>query len=408
MVTQHEIIGEEWATRAGDLADWAMDHLVNRKDVWGQYSVLTPTERRREGKSYKAMTLPKKEMRGSDMVTIDKLTRHFASRHHRKPQLIGLHAKSKDSTSKWFGIDIDMHDATKTGAEDHARRNLNCAIKWWRELQDLGYDPMLFDTNNFGGFHIWVMFDQPAPTTDVFAFVKSIVTKWQQDGLDEEPETFPKKPKDGSIGAWFRLPGLHHTKYHYASVWSGDDWLDDPWLTGHAAIDSILSNQPGPPPPKVDLDEAALSRSRVVPSRRKQQTPSAAAPKRKFKRKGRAKVCVDLDGVLASKLAPFKKTQIGPPIDGVVEFLRDLNEFADITILTSRLSTGTDEEQEELRQVIEAWLNDNNLPFKNIYTGPGKPMAHAYIDDRAVACRPVEQGLAAFTQAMDDARELCD
>ena len=37
-----------------------------------------------------------------------------------------------------------------------------------------------------------------------------------KDGLDEEPETFPKKPKDGSIGAWFRLPGLHHTKYHYA------------------------------------------------------------------------------------------------------------------------------------------------------------------------------------------------
>ena len=59
-------------------------------------------------------------------------------------------------------------------------------------------------------------------------------------------------------------------------------------------------------------------------------------------------------------------------------------------------------------RVIEKWLNENNLPFKNIYAGPGKPMAHAYIDDRAVACRPAEQGLAAFTQAMDDARKLCD
>ena len=82
MATEHEIIGEEWAERASELADWAMERLVNRKDVWGQYSVLTPAERRREGKSYKAMTLPKKEMRGEDMVTIDKLTRHFRSRHH--------------------------------------------------------------------------------------------------------------------------------------------------------------------------------------------------------------------------------------------------------------------------------------------------------------------------------------
>ena len=111
MATEHEIIGEEWAERASELADWAMERLVNRKDVWGQYSVLTPAERRREGKSYKAMTLPKKEMRGEDMVTIDKLTRHFRSRHHRKPQIIGLHTKSKETTSRWFGIDIDLHDA---------------------------------------------------------------------------------------------------------------------------------------------------------------------------------------------------------------------------------------------------------------------------------------------------------
>ncbi len=249
MATEHEIIGEEWALRAGELADWAMERLVNRKDVWGQYSVLTPSERRREGRSYKAMTLPIKEQRGADMVTIDKLTRHFASRHLRKPQIIGLHAKSAEGTSKWFGIDIDMHDLTKTGAADHARRNLVCAVAWWRKLQDLGYDPMLFDTNGAGGFHLWVLFQDPAPTTDVFAFVKSIVTTWQEHNLDEEPETFPKKVKPGSIGSWFRLPGLHHTLDHYSRLWSGDDWLDDPWLDGHAAIDNMLAVRPGPPPP---------------------------------------------------------------------------------------------------------------------------------------------------------------
>ena len=57
MATKHQIIGEEWKSRAEELADWAMQNLVNRKDVWGQYSVLTPSEQKREKRSYKAMTL---------------------------------------------------------------------------------------------------------------------------------------------------------------------------------------------------------------------------------------------------------------------------------------------------------------------------------------------------------------
>jgi len=137
MGTEHEIIGEEWAERAGAMADWAMLRLVNRKDVWGQYSVLTPAERRRSGKTYKAMTLPMKDKRGPDMVTLDKLTRHFASRHRRKPQIIGLHAKSTEATSKWFAIDIDLHDESAVGAEDHARRNLNAALTWCKMFQHL-------------------------------------------------------------------------------------------------------------------------------------------------------------------------------------------------------------------------------------------------------------------------------
>jgi hypothetical protein len=154
--TTSEIIGEEWALRASELADWAMEHLVNRKDVWGQYSVLTPSERRRSGRSYKAMTLPMKDKRGADMVTLDKLTRHFASRSLRKPQIIGLHAKSKEATSKWFAIDIDLHDESKTNAQDHARRNLNGALEWCDQLRADGYDPLLFNSNGYGGYHIWV------------------------------------------------------------------------------------------------------------------------------------------------------------------------------------------------------------------------------------------------------------
>ena len=169
MASQYEIVAQEWKSRSRELAEWAMEKLVNRKDVWGQYASLTEGEKKRLGRTYKAMTLPIASKRGPDMVTLDKLTRHFASQHGRRPQIVGLHAKSKDNTSRWLGIDIDMHDADKADAEEHVRRNLVGAQKWWRKLQQMGYDPLLFNSNNNGGYHLWVLFDQPAPTEHVFA-----------------------------------------------------------------------------------------------------------------------------------------------------------------------------------------------------------------------------------------------
>lgn len=387
MGTEHDIIGEEWAQRASELADWAMLRLVNRKDVWGQYSVLTPAERRRTGKTYKAMTLPVKDKRGPDMVTLDKLTRHFASRHRRKPQIVGLHAKSTDATSKWFAIDIDLHDETGN-AEDHARRNLNGALAWCKKFQQIGYDPMLFNSNGYGGFHIWVLMADPAPTEAVFAYVKSIVSEWEANGLEEEPETFPKRVKDDSIGSWFRLPGLHHSREVYSSLWSWDDWLDDPWLKGHAAIDAMLEIIPGPPPPNAgDVDVAAP-----------RKTIRSANNKSGFKRKGKAKVCVDLDGVLAEPIGG-KLTEIGKPISGALEFMHTLAGQAEITILTSRLAT-KGKTLREREDAVRAWLEDNSIPFDKLHTGTGKPVAHAYVDDRAVSCRPLLDGTPAFTLAL--------
>ena len=63
-----QVIGMEWKQRSRELAEWAMVRLVNRKDVWGQYTGLS---QRRRGQ--KALTLPQKSMRGQDMVTIEKL-----------------------------------------------------------------------------------------------------------------------------------------------------------------------------------------------------------------------------------------------------------------------------------------------------------------------------------------------
>ncbi len=400
MATHHEIVGDEWAARAGELADWAMQHLVNRKDVWGQYSVLSPSEQRQSERTYKAMTLPRKEMRGADMVTIDKLTRHFASRHHRKPQIIGLHAKSEHSTSRWFGIDIDCHDTEGTTAEDHARRNLVTAIRWWKDLQEQGYDPLLFDSSGAGGFHLWVLFAEPAPTADIFAMAKKIAESWESGNLDEEPETFPKKPKEGSLGSWFRLPGLHHSREHYSTVYSGDDWLDDPWLSGDAAIDVMLQTIPGPPPPRTtDADADATIREQLS-EHSPRASKSAMNRKREFQRSGRAKVCVDLDGVLLNREYNEPLDVLGDPIDGAVEFTREINEIADIIIYTARLSGGGQQAVgRKMESRIRDWLDQHGFSYHEICTDKAKPVAHAYIDDRAVPCRPIDEGLAAFKKA---------
>ena len=401
MATKHEIIGDEWKERASELAEWAMKNMVNRKDVWGQYSVLTPSERIKQGRSYKAMTLPRKDMRGEDMVTIDKLTRHFASRHHHKPQIIGLHAKSKDTTSLWLGIDIDCHDTDSVASEDHARRNLNGALTWWKDFQKMGYDPLLIDSSGGGGYHLWVLFKLPAPTEDVYGLAKKIVTGWESNSLDEEPEIFPKKIKQDSLGSWFRLFGLHHTHEHYGRVWSGDDWLDDPWLEGHAAIDAIVNCMPGPPPPSSkEMDVSPRKTRRTTLKSPKEKTKTASARKNRFKSTGKATICVDLDGVLADRTYTKGKTKIGEPIDGAVDFTHDLAEFADILILTSRFSGIKDKQGiEKMEQSIREWLDQHKFSYTQIWTDLAKPPAQAYIDDHGVYCCPSKEGIGAFESA---------
>ena len=404
MVASEEIIGQEWKERSRELADWTMERLVNRRDVWGQYALLSPEQARESGRTYKAMTLPVPEMRGEDRVTLDKLARHFASRRLHRPQLIGLHAESQEGTSRWLGIDIDNHDLDAVGADVRARRNLAGALAWWRAFGERGYDPLLFDSSGRGGYHLWVLFAEPAPTAAVFDLVKAVASTWEANQLEEEPEVFPKQPRPGSLNAWFRLPGMHHTQPHYSRLWSGEEWLSDPWLEGHAAIDAMLQVIPGPPPPA-----PAGAPSPSAPER------SAAVRKQRFSGAGRPTVCLDLDGVLVDRTYARGGETLGDPIDGAVEFTRALAEQADIVIHTARLANrpagasdgAAQAEQRRIEERIRAWLDQHGFAYKEIALAVGKPIASAYVDDRGVSCRPLDDGPRAFEEALAAVRRLC-
>ena len=424
MAASEAIIGEEWKERSRELADWAMERLVNRRDVWGQYALLSPEEARESGRTYKAMTLPVPGMRGEDRVTLDKLARHFASRRLHRPQLIGLHAESQEGTSRWLAIDIDNHDLDAVGADVRARRNLAGALAWWRAFAERGYDPLLFDSSGRGGYHLWVLFAEPAPTAAVFDLVKAVAATWEANQLEEEPEVFPKQPRPGSLNAWFRLPGMHHTQPHYSRLWSGEEWLSDPWLEGHAAIDAMLQVIPGPPPA---ASVALAGHLGGVPAREGEMgAPSPSAPersaaarKRRFSGGGRPTVCLDLDGVLVDRTYGRGGEELGEPIDGAVEFTRALAEQADIVIHTARFAGrrvgegaaaegGAQAVAQRLRlERIRAWLDRHGFAYKEIALEVGKPIAAAYVDDRGVSCRPMDDGPRAFEEALAAVRRLC-
>ncbi|MEM7383886.1 MAG: hypothetical protein AAF514_02990 [Verrucomicrobiota bacterium] len=386
-----EIIRREWRQAASSLADWAFERLVNRREVWGQYSKLSEREKLNSKKTYKALTLPQKSKRGQDMVTHEKLQRHFRSGGVQ--HLIGLHSTSADNTSLWLAIDIDLHDSGAVDAEDEARRNFAAAQHWWEVLQKQGYDPLLLDSNGRGGYHLLLLFDEPAPTADVYHFGQSLIADWKKRNIDAAPETFPKNAEvsGDKLGAWLRVFGLHHTHPHFTRVWSGDPWLDDPWLEGSEAIDTIMSARPGPPPPVAGDDDG----------KRKVSKKKAAGG---FVRTKRPVVCVDLDGVLAGHDGFQGKATIGPPIPGALEFMRSLSTFATVVIFTARCSG---DQRGDSEKAVVQWLEKHQIPFDRVHTGPGKPMALAFVDDRSVSCRPQSAGPLAFGMAEQAVRALC-
>jgi putative DNA primase/helicase len=207
-----------WAARAPELAAWADGLLVNRRDAWGGY---LPLALRVNGDD-KSRTKPARHLRGQVFLDRAVLTRHFAGRD--VGYVAGLHSTSPENTSRWGGVDIDHHGPDSSPPE----ANRAAALAWYGRLRDLGFVPLLTDSNGKGGFHLLALFAEPVPTATVYAFLRWLVKDYAAHGLTEVPETFPKQAcvKPGRFGNWLRLPGRHHTEPHWSRVWDGAGWLN--------------------------------------------------------------------------------------------------------------------------------------------------------------------------------------
>ena len=103
---------------------------------------------------------------------------------------------------------------------------------------------------------------------------------------------------------------------------------------------------------------------------------------------------MDLDNVLATYDGWHGVHNIGEPIHGAREFLTSLREIpANVCIWSVRtnqlLQSDSGLEAKELTEIIEKWMVKHDLPFDSIAGSEGKPLSVAYVDDRAVICRPL-------------------
>ena len=334
-------MAEEWSERAPELAEWAMNHLVNRTDVWGRYI------RRKADELTQVVTAPFRDERGKVFLDLDSLRKHFRTR--QASGQLGLHSASSDLTSRWLGIDIDLHDRDEEWGVT-ATGNLAAACGWRQSLVDRGLDPLLLDSNGVGGFHLLTAFAEPMNTKTVHAFGANLISDFERRGLDHKPEVFPDKPTWDRYGDWLRLLGRHHTRPHYTRVWNDEPYAESPWLEGHDAINRILATRLA--------SVAVLEQLGIVRPRRT--------------------ICLDFDGVLHSYRSGWCGAEIipDPPIHGTKDAVARLRQQYRIAIHSARCHS------EAGRKAVEAWLERHNIEVDEVCEH--KPPALVYVDDRAV------------------------
>jgi hypothetical protein len=204
-----------WHALAGELADWTLARLANRRDAWGAYHAGGQLTRRGQ-------------------LTLAHLIRHYQARD--AGDILGLHTADADNLSKGGALDVDQHGDDPARAEG----NRLSVLHWYDVLARQGFRPLLTASNGRGGFHLRVLLAASIDAARVYHFLHRLSSDHRRSGLDKRPEQFPKQPDlrrcAKQLGSWIRLPGRHYKRAFWSEIWDGSRWL-----AGHAAIDFMLS-----------------------------------------------------------------------------------------------------------------------------------------------------------------------
>lgn len=111
-------------------------------------------------------------------------------------------------------------------------------------------------------------------------------------------------------------------------------------------------------------------------------------------------LAIDFDGVIHGYSKGWNGGEIyDPPVEGVAEAIQALKEEGyRIYIYSTRNNKAFRKKDDpDQKPLMEAYLKEHNIPFDKIWNF-GKPMAHIYIDDRALKFE------GNWKQTLDDVR----
>jgi hypothetical protein len=338
-------LSQDWRGQATQLASWAMQHLVNRTDVWGRYLPLKSRKSDSGGANH-AITAPFRDERGKVFIDTSSLEKYF--RTSAPGGQLGLHSMGSDRTSRWFAIDIDLHDEHDLSVS--AEGNFVAALGWYEHLQKLGLDPLFMDSNGAGGFHLLVLFSEPLASSSVHQFATNRVADFSRRGLDDAPGVFPGQGRSHRYGNWLRIPGRHHTRDYHTRVWNDEPWDDNKWLEGFDAIQRILNVRPAVPSPLQALEVTTRQRT----------------------------VCIDFDRVIHSYRSGWQGHEViaDPPIHRSKEAIAVLRKTYRVVVHSARCNTL------EGRMAIQHWLDRYGIEVDEVCEH--KPPAMLYLDDRGI------------------------
>jgi len=228
-----------WNLKAGDLAQWTLDHLVNRTDAWG---INKPD--------------------GSRSTWKGPLDLHLLKNHFQGKHLIGIHLISLHNTCKTIKIDIDAHGEGDTQAV--AAKNMAIALELGRRAHEIGLNPILSDSNGKGGLHFENIFVPPITSKEANYFGLWLARGFnpnKRGGIEVFPKRADRNTEKGYGGGWVRLYGRHHKLPHWTKIWS---WTEERWLEDQEAVTALLAHygddpailatvdyMPPPAPPKL-------------------------------------------------------------------------------------------------------------------------------------------------------------
>ena len=259
-----------WNNHARKLAQWVAKHLLNRDDVWGQYRSLNkrnvPDKHPKTGairynadgtnktKYVKIYTINSGENYDPDVhVTAELLENHFRGKDHG--HLVGIHTTSKEGTCRYLLVELDAHEdpgCLHPDASDDPLKNYDYITHLYRELLQLGFNPILTDSDGRGGYHLLVVFAGPRPCAEVYWFARWLIRDWNNEpwALAKEPEAFPKQEQLDlrPYGNLMRLPGRHHTHDHWSTAYNHQNhgWFDAAGTIRHL-LEHTGDSTPFPP-----------------------------------------------------------------------------------------------------------------------------------------------------------------